>query len=602
MKYMVFSFPQIPGLILSQMSYNLRERVARAGARPDDTDSDISSEEDDNYVVTDDSEGSFDEASSESSNGEEEIAEAEEMEVEQEGEMRGFTIVRGRGDMRGRDDTVWSQTPRARQGRPLARNLIVALPGPRQEARNGRSVLEMWQCLINDDIVDAIVRYTNMEIERKRPRYQGQRYVGNTDSVELKALFGLLYLAGLQKSGKRKAEELFDSKWSGEMYRCTMSLKRFQFLLICIRFDDRDTRVQRRNGEQGRMAPIYDFFTNVNENCKTFYSPSGEVTVDEQLYPFRGRCAFRVYIPNKPDKYGIEVVSMCDARTFYRCNAILYTGKGSTPAGIPQAEYFVRTLARPIERSNRNITMDNRFSSIVLFEGLRRLGLTALGTVRKNRRELPPRMLDLQQRDFHSALFATHNDITLLSLCPPKKPKRVVVLMSSMHTTWETEQEAARLQKPEIVRRYNKTKGGVDTHDQLCHAYSVIRPTRRWPLVVFYGTLDTVGVNSVVLYRMVTGRNESRRIVLQNLVEGLIYPHMRRRLEQNQTPRLTKNNIRNILGIQLEPAPRVQNDGSRARCGDCPRRLDRKTKDICARCRKPICAQHTTKACVECIE
>ncbi|GBP30200.1 hypothetical protein EVAR_94508_1 [Eumeta japonica] len=32
-----------------------------------------------------------------------------------------------------------------------------------------------------------------------------------------------------------------------------------------------------------------------------------EITLDEQLLAFRGRCAFRQYIPNKPAKYGIKV-------------------------------------------------------------------------------------------------------------------------------------------------------------------------------------------------------------------------------------------------------------------------------------------------------
>lgn len=31
----------------------------------------------------------------------------------------------------------------------------------------------------------------------------------------------------------------------------------------------------------------------------------------EQLLSFRGRCSFRIYIPNKPAKYGIMVVLVC---------------------------------------------------------------------------------------------------------------------------------------------------------------------------------------------------------------------------------------------------------------------------------------------------
>ncbi|KRY04854.1 hypothetical protein T01_11867 [Trichinella spiralis] len=36
------------------------------------------------------------------------------------------------------------------------------------------------------------------------------------------------------------------------------------------------------------------------------YNPSENVTVDERLYPFKGRCQFRQYMPKKPAKYGIK--------------------------------------------------------------------------------------------------------------------------------------------------------------------------------------------------------------------------------------------------------------------------------------------------------
>jgi hypothetical protein len=59
-------------------------------------------------------------------------------------------------------------------------------------------------------------------------------------------------------------------------------------------------------------------------------SPYG--TIDEQLVTFRGRCAFRAYMPNKPGKYGIKVWVLCDAKTFYCCNFKVYLGStGNAP-------------------------------------------------------------------------------------------------------------------------------------------------------------------------------------------------------------------------------------------------------------------------------
>lgn len=51
------------------------------------------------------------------------------------------------------------------------------------------------------------------------------------------------------------------------------------------------------------------------------------VTVDEQLVAFRGRCPFKQYIPSKPAKYGIKIWTLCDSKTSYVWKLQIYTGK-----------------------------------------------------------------------------------------------------------------------------------------------------------------------------------------------------------------------------------------------------------------------------------
>ncbi|GBO99332.1 hypothetical protein EVAR_91866_1 [Eumeta japonica] len=79
----------------------------------------------------------------------------------------------------------------------------------------------------------------------------------------------------------------------------------------CIRFDDKNTRRERR--ESDRLAPMY--VEKFIENCKKWYKPGSYITVDEQLVGFRGRCPFRMYIPNKPNKYGLKLVMVADSST-----------------------------------------------------------------------------------------------------------------------------------------------------------------------------------------------------------------------------------------------------------------------------------------------
>lgn len=81
---------------------------------------------------------------------------------------------------------------------------------------------------------------------------------------------------------------------------------------------------------------------------------------------------------------------------------------------------------------------------------------------------------------------------------------------------------------PEIIQFYNATKGGVDCFDKLCHTYSVSRKTRRWPLCVFYGLLNAVGINSMVLLLGSESKTKecvpNRRTYLKKLAVDLIKP------------------------------------------------------------------------------
>ena len=89
-----------------------------------------------------------------------------------------------------------------------------------------------------------------------------------------------------------------------------MSLKRFRFLLRVLRFDDRTTRQERKTLD--RLAPIREIFDKFVTNCQQCYYVGEDVTIDEKLEAFRGRCNFIQYIPSKPAKYGIKILAVVD--------------------------------------------------------------------------------------------------------------------------------------------------------------------------------------------------------------------------------------------------------------------------------------------------
>lgn len=124
---------------------------------------------------------------------------------------------------------------------------------------------------------------------------------------------------------------------------------------------------------------------------------------------------FRVYMPNKPSKYGIKIWCMCDAATAYCANLQVYTGMINRQREVGQSKRVVLDLASPILGSGRNITADNFFSSYGLAEELLKHNLTYVGTMRKNRGEIPPEMQPNRKREEFSSTFGFHENFTLVS-------------------------------------------------------------------------------------------------------------------------------------------------------------------------------------------
>lgn len=65
----------------------------------------------------------------------------------------------------------------------------------------------------------------------------------------------------------------------------------------------------------------------LNKILKISYKPYECITVDKQLFPFRGHTKFTQYIPSKPAKYGIKVFWICDSVNCYPLQGQLYTRK-----------------------------------------------------------------------------------------------------------------------------------------------------------------------------------------------------------------------------------------------------------------------------------
>lgn len=106
--------------------------------------------------------------------------------------------------------------------------------------------LEIWKYFVTDEMLQSIVDNTNQYIISVRENFARDRDARLTDFLEIQAFIGLLYYAGILAANHLNPDDLWKSDGSEvEIFRLTMSLSRFRFLLRCLRMDDKRNRYRR---------------------------------------------------------------------------------------------------------------------------------------------------------------------------------------------------------------------------------------------------------------------------------------------------------------------------------------------------------------------
>lgn len=270
----------------------------------------------------------------------------------------------------------------------------------------------------------------------------------------------------------------------------------------------------------------------------------------------------------------------------------------------------------------------NFYINLLLALDLLKKNLSVLGTLRKNKADIPKEMAEGKKRKINSIRYCFSGLLNLTSFSP-KKDK--VVLMLS---TEQIQIEAHENGKPSTINLYNKEKNGVDGLDKKISAFTCVRSTRKWPQRIFQNLIDISIVNGHIVYSEIL-RNKSippikRSLYMSNLILELIEPQIRERqsvhLIASYKPKLEqlKTKIDSLMSdyeayIPMNridtssPLDNVLNDSShtlnlpnskpaRKQCVDCSKK--RETQLRCSQCLKPKCLSHLVAkyTCSNCLK
>ena len=469
------------------------------------------------------------------------------------------------GSYIGKDGTEWEKSIPS-TGRCPQRNILRQAHGlPRRTKLCATNEMESFFLMISPSIIQTIIKCTNTEAKRVK----GDDYSNLLDEAEFLAFLGLFIARGVLCARNEPVAALWSAKYGRDLFRSTMARNRYSEILRFLRFDDRAQR-SRRVG-QDKFYLIREVWDRFVSNCISEYHPSPFLTVDEQLLPTKARCPFTQYMPNKPGKFGIKFWMLADAEKPYIMNVRPYLGKNfdDERGGVQLGEHVVLKLMEPFIDKGYNVTTDNFFTSLRLAKQLGRKKTTLVGTMRGNRKEMPP-SFTAKKRQLHSVLQGHNVEASCTLLSSQVKKAKVVNVLSAMHGIEPVPQDGST--KPAIIEFYNSTKFGVDRVDQMCRLYSSKAGGRRWPVSVFSNMIDMAGINSRTIFELASGNSISRRQFLLNLAEQLV------------------ESYRSSRSVS-EPLPAIsQQSEQRRKCHICHKN---KTRVACSKCGKPLCGKCT---------
>lgn len=155
-----------------------------------------------------------------------------------------YIIHLTQANIRGKNRHVWATNKGHTSYRTSAINIVRTTRGLARSVRNITDPFVLFGSFMTDEICEEIMQWTNAEIAIKKQSYETITSTRNeTCKEELNALFGVLLLAAALKDNHLTSDELFNTSFCATRYMSCMSRERFDFLIRCLRFDDRAIRI-----------------------------------------------------------------------------------------------------------------------------------------------------------------------------------------------------------------------------------------------------------------------------------------------------------------------------------------------------------------------
>ncbi|POM69800.1 Hypothetical protein PHPALM_13889 [Phytophthora palmivora] len=264
---------------------------------------------------------------------------------------------------------------------------------------------------------------------------------------------------------------------------------------------------------------------------KTFergYVAPAHLAFDEAMLPSRSSFnKMRVYMKDKPHKWGTKLVMLCSAVTAYCIRFEVYCGKKQHSSDAHKTDMksgpaaVVRNLLAvfgPDSRMNgmRLVVVDRFYTSVALAIQLLLMGFYCVGTIMTNRlgyckgaiEKMKSRPATIARGSFKVSRSKLVPNMTAVSWWDAR-PVHFLCTGGRLEVDRVARQEFAdkvEVPCPRVVKDYHAFTGGVDVHDQLrLQRYSIQRAKS-----LVLGLIDLAIVNGYIVHKAYHKQKSSR--------------------------------------------------------------------------------------------
>lgn len=360
-----------------------------------------------------------------------------------------------------------------------------------------------FQLLFTDNFFEYLAKEANAYSVRVLSASPGPRSRINnwTDVIadELKTFIGIIFLMGIIRLNRVndcwKQHYLFNLS-----FHKFMSRDRFLIILRCLHFQHE----QESNDPIFKIRPIMNYF---NSKMEELCFLSRYLTIDESMVLWRGRLAWRQFLPGKRHKYGLKLFVLANPIGLVHKLYIYGGGKDTNFSGASHTAKVVEKLMEGTEGKGHSLFIDNSYNSVDLVRSLLSKKTYCTATLKSTRKGNPIELVSKRLERGES--FSLYSDDGIC--CCKWRDKRDVYMISSEFSGDLVQNENRRgqsMMKPKMVIQYNRSMKGIDRQDQMLAYHPQTHKSISWYKKLGIHLFTLMLNNAYILYSHYSGEKK----------------------------------------------------------------------------------------------